>query len=612
MLAVIIMIAGTAPAFQIVKGFASENAHLMAEEIISYKTDKAGASDVQQWINGELTQNAGVSSEWYIITLSQNGSYDFSSYRSALESYLAGNTIKSASSRQKYALALIASGSKSEYISSVMEDSIGQQGVMSWIFGLHLLSNGYTSSKYTTDSVTEKLLSLQLSDGGWAVMGSSGDIDVTAMALQALAPQYSSNASVAQAVEKALEMLSSRQLEEGDYASYGAANAESTAQVLTALSTLNIDAASDLRFIKNGNTLFDGLEKYRLPDGGYSHKLSGATDENAIAQVLFSLVSYNRMRSGKSSFYILDSRNPTAIAPVKPAATENVTEAPAEKPQSSTAAAEEQAETEAVQEESSESITEEPVTTVSDESMTSVTEGVSADKAEKITETTALSSDKREASEEATANEQSSKAEKELADENEKKSGYKLWASLILWSLAALTCIALVLLKKRSKKTFIAVLVIAAAVQIFILATDFQSADDYYNGQSKGKENVAGTVTLTIRCDTIAGKGDSEYIPDNGEILAETEFPIEDGDTVFDILTQAAREYNIQTESSGSEGMKYVSGINYIYEYDFGDLSGWMYYVNGESPSVGCDAYTLSDRDRIEWQYTCSMGKDLE
>lgn len=117
---------------------------------------------------------------------------------------------------------------------------------------------------------------------------------------------------------------------------------------------------------------------------------------------------------------------------------------------------------------------------------------------------------------------------------------------------------------------------------------------------------------MTIRCDTIVGKAKSEYIPDDGVILDVTEFVISEGDTAYDILTEAARKYSIQMESVGGADMIYISGINYLYEFDFGDLSGWMYFVNGESPSVGCDTYTLSDGDNIEWIYTCDLGNDLK
>ena len=84
------------------------------------------------------------------------------------------------------------------------------------------------------------------------------------------------------------------------------------------------------------------------------------------------------------------------------------------------------------------------------------------------------------------------------------------------------------------------------------------------------------------------------------------------GDSVYDILIEAARKYNIQMENNGSADMVYISGINYLYEFDFGDLSGWVYHVNGIAPSVGCGEYVLSDGDTIEWLYTCNLGNDIK
>ena len=149
-----------------------------------------------------------------------------------------------------------------------------------------------------------------------------------------------------------------------------------------------------------------------------------------------------------------------------------------------------------------------------------------------------------------------------------------------------------------------------------ILLTDISSPEDYYSGEQKHKENAIGTVTMEIRCDTIVGKSDSEYIPADGVILPPTAFDIEAGDTVFDILTEAAQTYGIQVENKGSagssHGMVYIAGINYIYEFDYGDLSGWVYHVNGITPSVNSGEYELSDGDRVEWLYTCEIGHDLD
>lgn len=176
--------------------------------------------------------------------------------------------------------------------------------------------------------------------------------------------------------------------------------------------------------------------------------------------------------------------------------------------------------------------------------------------------------------------------------------------------LALLTCGILLLRGKRNPKNFLAVGIIAAALLAFVSLTDFQSAEDYYGGGAVRKENAIGAVTLEIRCDTVAGR--AAHIPEDGVLLPETSFAIEAGDTVYDILTEAAQRCSLHMESTGAPGMLYIAGIGHVYEFDFGDLSGWMMFVNGESPSVGCDQYTLADGDRIQWLYSCDMGGDLK
>ena len=483
---------------------------------------KIGNGSVQQWIDGPLAQNSGVNAEWYVLALRQSGEYDFSAYETALLQYLAEKEVYSATSRQKYALALLAAGSDDAYISRALADSIGQQGVMSWVFGLHLLNNGQKNGDHTLSSVKEKLLSLQLADGGWAVMGTVGDVDVTAMALQALAPHYSEDAAVKTAADKALAFLSARQSPLGEYATNGADNAESIAQVMIALSSLGLDGEADPRFIKGEHTLLDALLRYRLADGSFCHTQGGAPNETATAQALCALVAYQRMANGKGALYMLDEK---VLAG----------------------------------------------TTASDSTTASTPE----------TDT----------------------------DQTQNRS-YKLWVSLAIAAVCIVICTALLLTKKRNAKNMVLVMIAAAIAVGVVLLTDIQSVDDFYNGESAVKENAIGTVTLTIRCDEVVGKTDAAYIPDDGVILEVTELAIEDGDTVFDILIKAAQARKLSVVSSGAGGAVYVEGIAHLYEFAFGDLSGWVYDVNGTSPSIGCGEYALSDGDVIEWHYSCDKEKD--
>lgn len=579
--------------------------------IIGYKLTETGAGSVQDWINGDLASNAGQTAEFYIIALSQSGGgYDFSSYENALAGYLGSNSVPSATSRQKYALALAACGSTNSYITSALGDSVGEQGIMSWVYGLHLLNNGYTGP-FTASQAVDTLLSQQFDDGGWALWGTVGDIDVTAMTIQALAPYYGSDTRVTDAVDRALDMLSSRQLDTGDYSSYGTDNPESTAQVITALASLGIDAMSDPRFIKGDSTLLTGLSRYRRDDGSFSHTVSGDYNHNATMQVFYSLIAYMRQQRGAGAFYVLDRRvlpqQQEEEAPDTPDIPETqpshgggdepspapVTTSPADAPQSP-------AQT------SLPNGTQQSSLTVSAYISTSAAQSTTL--AALITEPAVLTSLTAASTNVSTTAEIS--ATTAAAEVKESTGSYKPTVIIIILGLAGVTALILLITGKRHPKNFIALIIASGALIAFVQFTSFRTAEEYYSAPAQ-KDNVTGTVTMTIRCDTVAERADHRYIPESGEILEVTEFDISDGETAYDILTQAARTYSIQLDTRGSGDMVYVAGINYLYEYDFGELSGWMFRVNGETPSVGAGAYALSDGDFIEWLYSTNIGNDL-
>lgn len=137
------------------------------------------------------------------------------------------------------------------------------------------------------------------------------------------------------------------------------------------------------------------------------------------------------------------------------------------------------------------------------------------------------------------------------------------------------------------------------------------------------KENSEQYVTISIRCDTILDNYDKldpalqkeKFVPSNGVILKKTQFPLEAGENVFDILVKATRKHRIHMEYQGADqnqyGSVYVQGINNLYEFSCGDLSGWMYHVNGTYPNVGASVYEVKDGDHIQWNYTCDLGRDL-
>ena len=526
----------------------SDSAKETVEDIIAFSLRQSGAGSVQEWVDTALTDGAGTTSEWYIIGLLQyNKNLDFSSYADSLEDYLSKNDISSASSRLKYALVLYGCGrGENSFVRDTLDSSVGEQGIMSYVYGLHLFSNGLRSDSITAEEVIQKILSLQLSDGGWAVTGTKSDADVTAMTLQALAPYYKDRADVTQAVDTALQMLSEMQLESGAYRSYGVQNPESTAQVVTALSALGIDPFSDARFIKGDNTLLDGIMAYRLEGGGFSHTLGGSYNQNATVQVFYSMVAAYRQENGLGPLYIF--------------------------------AADGQESQE--QEESSQNL--------------------QSAQGEQNTSEIQASKDTEES-----ANHGS--VESGSGDLTDGVFSYKIWIYAAIAAAAIIVLAVLALKKSLNKGNFTVVALIAAVAVLFVYFTKFQTVSDYYSSESS--EKFTQSVTLSISCEAIAGQSDDGHIPDDGVILPETEIGINSGDTVYEVLKRASKKFGIQVDVKGTSQV-YISGISYIYEFDFGEMSGWLYFVNGESPSVSCGEYLLSDRDSVEWRYTVDLERN--
>ena len=197
---------------------------------------------------------------------------------------------------------------------------INKQGINGPVFALIALdSHNYpTFGDVTRDVLIERILSEQVkADGGWALGGAdekASDVDVTAMTIQALAPYYKTNAKVKTAVDKGLTWLSEHQQEDGGFASWGAVNSESCAQVIVALAALGIDPLTDSRFIKNGITALDALCGYYTQDNmlgkGFAHVkqssggyVGGAYNQMATEQAYYALNAYYRFANSQNRLY---------------------------------------------------------------------------------------------------------------------------------------------------------------------------------------------------------------------------------------------------------------------------------------------------------------------
>lgn len=155
----------------------------------------------------------------------------------------------------------------------------------------------------TREGLVAEILSYQCSDGGWALMGDESDVDMTAMALTALAP-YRDDVEVKAAVDAALAYLSDAQQDDGGFMGWGTANSESCAQVIVALTALGIDPAADSRFVKNGASPLDGLCAFACEGGGFCHSNEQAEpDGMATEQGFYALAAYDRFRQGMTSLF---------------------------------------------------------------------------------------------------------------------------------------------------------------------------------------------------------------------------------------------------------------------------------------------------------------------
>ena len=262
-----------------------------------------------------------IGGEWMALGLARSGRTVPEGYYDAVVKYVKDNIDSNgrldknkATENARIILALTAIGKDvtnvdgHDLLAGLNEMSyLSKQGINGAIFTLIALdSHNYTpAGDVTRDKLVQAILEAQISsDGGWSLDGKNADVDMTAMAIQALAAYYKSNSSAKKAVDKGLSWLSSVQQNDGGFTSWGAANSESCAQVIVALTALGIDPTKDSRFIKNGVSVLDALCSFAVNGGGFKH-LATETSANGMAteQGFYALVAYYRLLNGQTSLY---------------------------------------------------------------------------------------------------------------------------------------------------------------------------------------------------------------------------------------------------------------------------------------------------------------------
>lgn len=184
----------------------------------------------------------------------------------------------------------------------------GVNGAAFALIAMDSVSYGFAASGTSSRArLVAYLLAQELPGGGWDYSGKAADPDQTAMVLQALAP-YRTQADVSAAIDRALNVLSGMQKDDGSFDAWGASSSESISQVLVALCALGIDPAKDSRFVRaNGAWLVSALMSFRVQtETGLAFGHTNRTaNYMATEQAGYALAAYERFLAGQPALYTM-------------------------------------------------------------------------------------------------------------------------------------------------------------------------------------------------------------------------------------------------------------------------------------------------------------------
>lgn len=273
----------------------------------------AAANGQEEAIEGAASYLAqGEISDWSAFALSRAGKKISQSYMDGLTQKLKGSGGKLArlTDYERTALSLKAAGQNPERFAGYnLIQSISSyanatdEGVMGAIFGMLALDSGaYTiagDAPWNQKAITDVLLKQHISGEGWSLTGEKpSDVDITAMALTALAPYASNSKQVKKATDEALQWLAAQQQDNGGFNNMGD-NSESVSQAIIASVALGIDPES-APFHKG---MLAHLLSFRQPDGGFAHVMGEKSGEFSTEQALQALTAYQMFADKKGSLF---------------------------------------------------------------------------------------------------------------------------------------------------------------------------------------------------------------------------------------------------------------------------------------------------------------------
>ena len=446
---------------------------------------------------------------------------------------------------------------------------VSEQGNNGTAFALIALDSGnyYDNATGTTarNAWINSLLDAQISDGSWGIDADfpGSNVDMTAMVVQALAPYCSTNANVKDAVDKAVKWLSAEYQKTGDYDS-----SESAAQVIVALSALNIDAKIDSRFQHNGISVLSNFLSYADPNSkGFLHDKQPNSTVNQMAseQAAYTLVAYDRYVNGSKRLYDMS----------------DVTKR-------------ENADAQAVIDMINQ------IGYVDESSYNAIAEARNA-----YNKLSAADKAKVENYNTLTAAETSYKAILKQKQTDQYKALKAHYDDLLndktkKYGTAAKKKLASILQQAQTDMN--------AAESCERVTAIYEKAITDLDAVKPGDIEVTFRLIGALEATQDVDLTTDSYLPEYVTWVPTTTYALAENATVYDLFTEAMSDAGLRYIGAESN---YVSTIyapsclggSALSEFTNGKKSGWMYTVNGKHPNQGLKNWTLNDGDVVIWHY---------
>ena len=443
---------------------------------------------------------------------------------------------------------------------------VKKQGSNGPIWTLLAVDSGNYIYNYR-DKLIDTILDERTEDGGWTHTGNTADVDMTAMAIQALAPYNDEDhPKVKSAIEAALTLLSGMQQNDGGFASFGTPNSESAAQVVVALSALGLDANTDSHFVKNGHSVLENLLSYEQEDGSFQHTTDGSGNNQMSAeQGTYALVAYDRYVNKAHTLYDM-----TDVVKREDASAQEVIDMINQ------------------------------IGYVDESSYNAIAEARNA-----YNKLSAADKAKVENYNTLTAAETSYKAilkQKQIDQYKALKAHYDdlLNDKTKKYGTAAKKKLASILQQAQTDMN--------AAESCERVTAIYEKAITDLDAVKPGDIEVTFRLIGALEATQDVDLTKDSYLPEYVTWVPTKTYALQENATVYDLFTEAMSDAGLRYIGAESN---YVSTIyapsclgGYaLSEFTNGKKSGWMYTVNGKHPNQGLKNWTLNDGDVVIWHY---------